>query len=270
MPLIVLTYPGHFLLSALTIKSYLKYHTPTEIIVVADDVSSQAWPTYIKDCEQLYKTQVIPVSNIPQAVEFGGNGWVRQQIIKLHLDQVLEFDSWFFTDGDIVFLHAVNPTDIPYSVPYFGEQTQKQNEYVANLLGIELPGIINNGQQVCVSNPAFRTMEKLTLQQLRQHIEIKHNQSIALLHQPYLNSNSICVSEWELIENFKQHIMGKELTLVKYAPHDIANTEANLNFFSHQFLTCYSTDKTFGQEWFVKQDLVVSDNIWQILSNINR
>lgn len=270
MPLVILTYPGHYLLTALTIQSYLKYHPSTEVIVVADDVSNQAWSTYISDCKQLYKTQVIPVSTMPEAVEFSGTGWVRQQIIKLHLDQILDLDNWFFTDGDIVFLHSVDPTDIPYSVPYFGEQTQKQNEYVSDLLGIVSVGVTKNGQQVCVSNPAFRTMERLILQQLRQHIKLKHNQTITELHQPYLSSNSIGVSEWELIENFKQHVLGKELKLVKYAPHDVANVDADLNFFSHQFLTCYSTDQVFGRNWFAERGITVSDEIWKILLNISR
>lgn len=270
MPLVILTYPGHYLLTALTIQSYLKYHQPAKIIVVADDISHQAWPTYITDCKQLYKTQLIPTSSIPEAVKFSGTGWVRQQIIKLHLDQILDLDNWFFTDGDIVFLHTVNPMDIPYSIPYFGEQTQKQNEYVSELLVSNSVGVTKNGQQVCVSNPAFRTMERSTLQQLREYIKIKHNQTIAELHQPYLSSNSIGVSEWELIENFKQHILGIELNLIKYAPHDISNANADLNFFSHQFLTCYSTDYGFGQDWFAEQGVTVSDEIWQILSNISR
>ena len=270
---VILTYPGHYLLTALTIKSYLKYHNTTDFIVVADDISQQAWPTYINDCQELYSSlttsvKIIPASTIPEAHEFSGIGWVRQQIIKLHLDQIIDQDTWFFTDGDIVFLHTVDPTEIPYSVPYYNDTTRQQNEYVKLLLGQDST-IQVDGQQVCVSNPAFRTMEKTVLQQLRAHVEQLHQTSLVKIHQQFL-SNSMGVSEWELIENFKQHVLGKQLKLIKYAPHDISDINADLNFFTHQFLTCYNADKDFGREWFADQSIDVSDKVWQILSNINR
>jgi hypothetical protein len=253
MPLVVLTYPGHFLLTVLTIRSYLEYHTPTEVIIVADDLSPYAWPTYLTDCQELYWAPVIPLSQIPCTKEFN-TGWIRQQIAKLHLDQVVNADNWFFTDGDIVFLNPVDPTHTPYTVPYYNTTTQQQNEYVNRLLDINT-GIRVNGEQVCVSNPPFRTMHATVLKQLRNYVGEK------------LNQTGPGMSEWELIENFRQHVLGQSLNLVKYAPHSLNDSAADLNYFDHQFLTCYGTDKDLGRDFF---DFSISDRIWQILSNINR
>lgn len=253
LPLVVLTYPGHFLLTVLTIRSYLEYHSPTEVVVVADDLSPHAWPTYLKDCQDLYWCPVIPVSQIPHTQEFN-TGWIRQQIAKLHLDQVVDADAWFFTDGDIVFLNPADPTHTPYTVPYYNTTTQQQNEYVNQLLEIDA-GIQVDGKQVCVSNPPFRTMQATVLKQLRNYVGKK------------LNQTGPGMSEWELIENFRQQVLGQQLNLVKYAPHSLGDTTADLDYFDYQFLTCYGTDKDLGRDFF---DFLISDRIWQILSNINR
>lgn len=255
MPLVVLTYPGHFLLTALTIRSYLEYHTPTDVIIVADDLSPYAWDSYLKDCQDLYWATVIPLSQITETIKHN-NGWIRQQIAKLHLDQIIKADSWFFTDGDIVFLHPVDTTHIPYSVPYYGNTTQQQNEYVESM---GVPSKIQvDDQQVCVSNPPFRTMEAATLKELRNYSGDR------------LNITGPGMSEWELIENFKQKIQHKELNLVRYAPHQLNDSTADLKYFKHQFLTCYSTDKELSREWFASQGVHTTDRLWQILSNIKR
>lgn len=272
MPLVVLTYPGHFLLTVLTIKSYLKYHTPTEIIVVVDDISNYAWPSYLTDCQEFYSNFGLTVtirssSSILPLVQQFNHGWIRQQLIKLHLDLIIEPTHWFFTDGDIIFLHSVDPSEIPYSLPV---PWDGQNNYVRAVLGIEQAGIFVNGTQVCVTDPSFRTMDKQTLIDLRNHVEQVHQKSISEIHLNYENTSLMDVTEWELLESFKLYVQGRNPNLVRYAPHSLTNPPDNLNFFTHQFLTCYNADKDFGRDWFSDQGVLVSDRIWQILSNINR
>jgi hypothetical protein len=210
---------------------------------------------------------------MPEAGQFTSNGWLRQQIIKLHLDQILNLDHWFFTDGDIVFLHTVDPEHTPYSTPEYTEVNYFLDQYIKLFLRIT-PGIYVNSQQVCVSNPAFRTMERMVLEQLRQHVLSQHGQSLAELHLPYLKSNIMGVSEWELIGNFQHHILGEQLILTKYAPHDIQTALTtpgyNLNHFSHQCLTHYGTDKDLGKECFANYNIDISDNMWDTLSKISK
>jgi len=272
MPLVVLTYPGHFLLTILTIKSYLKYHTPTEIIVVVDDISNQAWPSYLTDCQEFYNNfeltvTIRPSSSILPIIQQFNSGWIRQQLIKLHLDLIIEPTHWFFTDGDIIFLHSVDPNELPYSLPL---PVEGQNNYIRAVLGIEQVGIFVNGIQVCVNDPAFRAMDKQTLIDLRNYVEQVHQKSISEVHFNYRKTSSIVVTEWELLESFKLYVQGHNPNLVRYAPHNLMNLPGNLNFFTHQFLTCYNTDQDFSRAWFSDQGITVSDNLWEILSNIKR
>lgn len=276
MPLVVLTYPGHFLLTALTIRSYLEHHTPTEIIVVADDLSPYAWPTYLKDCQDLYWAPVIPVSQIPAAKEFG-NGWIRQQIAKLHLDQILDVDTWFFTDGDVEYCCTAPINTIPYVITRGGPMQDQQNNYVAKMLGIASPvGIYaehphmnwdptTQRHQVCVSNPPFRTMTSSTLRQLRNHIETLHNTGIIELHQKL---NSECsVSEWELIASFQLHVLKEDIPVVYYPTVPIRDDRGSPFDYC---ATCYDTDKAYDRDWWKSKGVGVSDRIWQEVVNISK
>lgn len=271
MPLVVLTYPGHFLLTALTIRSYLEYHSSTEVIVVADDLSSHAWPTYLNDCQNLYWAPVIPVSQISTAKQFN-NGWIRQQIAKLYMDQVIDADTWFFTDGDVEYRCTAPVNSIPFTITRTGTLRPQQNAYVARLLGIDNAGIYTEHpdmdwepgtrrHQVCVSNPPFRTMSAVTLQQLRQHIE-QQGLSVADVH---LTVDNLAVSEWELIANFQLHVLKQDIPLVYYPTVAIdSNQTSTVDYCA----TCYETDQAYSREWWQSKGITISDRIWQQVINI--
>ena len=274
MPLVVLTYPGHFFFTTLTIRSFLKYHaTPDQIYIVADDLSPHAWPDYVGDCQQHYHefgACVIGASRLETLQAYNKNGWIRQQIIKLCLDQLVNFETCFYTDGDIIFLNAVDPDCVPYSEPGQGNIGQLNQSYVSAMLDIANPGISVNNKSICVSNPAFRTLESRVLQQLRQAVETKTQQKFDLTHVNYQTQDTSSVSEWELIENFKLHKLGRHPNLVKYAPHDYTAVSQPLTFFKHQFLTCYGTDQTIGANWFASQGVTDLDRYWNKIEKISR
>lgn len=257
-PLVVLTYPDHFLLTALTIQSYLKHHTPSSITVIADDLSDRAWPNYIKNCEQQYNCSVVPVSTITSAVPFSNNSWIRQQIVKLHLDQVLTDDVWFFTDGDVEYCFPVPYNTVPYSIVRVDQERSSHNDYVTMMLGIDTPGIYaqhpdidwrpDNRDQVCVSNPPFRTMQAHTLQLLRAHVEQQHQKSMIQIHQKL----ACLMSEWELIANFQTHVLKQNIDLV-YCPTLPMNT--NMVSQSNYCKTCYHGDSEFNAEWWHQKEI---------------
>ena len=273
MPLVVLTYPGHFLLTVLTIRSYLEYHTPTEVVVIADDLSPHAWDSYLKDCQDMYWAPVIPVSQIAEAKKFN-SGWIRQQIVKLYLDQLLAYNTWFFTDGDVEYCAPAPTNVIPFTITRTGTLRPQQNAYVAQLLGIDSAGIYTEHpdmdwepgtrrHQVCVSNPPFRTMSSTTLQQLRQHIE-QQGQSAADSHSTV---DHLAVSEWELIANFQLNVLKQDIPLVYYPTVAIDSGQTSPVDYC---ATCYDADSAYSQEWWKSKGIMVSDRIWQILSKISK
>jgi len=262
MPLVVLTYPGHFLLTSLTIQSYLKFHAPTSITVIVDDLSDLAWPGYLNDCQQQYGCKIIPVSTIEPAQAFQNNHWVRQQIVKLHLDQILPCDHWFFTDGDVEYYFPVPHDATPYVITRGGPVQVNQNAYVTYLLDINNPGIYaehkdmdwdpgTNRYQVCVSNPPFRTMQAKTLHSLRAYIEQLHGQTVIQLHQ---RTNHL-VSEWELIANFQTHVLNENINLVYYPTVPMDKTQITCPNQPDYCATCYQGDQEFDSSWWQQKGI---------------
>jgi hypothetical protein len=284
-PLVVLTYPGHFLLTALTLKSYCQYHTPGTIVVLVDDTSPWAWPGYVNDCQQLYQIQIKTTSQLKLVQAFQNNPWVRQQIIKLHLDQVVEFDRWFFSDGDMTYNFAIPENITPFTVTSGGLVQEQQNRYVFSVLklaqaGIEATFDRGNGpetKQVCVSNPPFRFMQAKTLQHLRQHVEQLHGKRFCEVHEVIMNhdrrSNNpvFSISEWELIANFQRHVQNNELNLQYYPTYNLGDSMGILAPNQPDYVhTCFNSDKDFGQTWFESQGITIEPRIWDYLSKINK
>jgi len=260
-PLVVLTYPGHFLLTALTIRSYFQHHISVPVTVIADDLSDFAWSSYIADCEQLYKCTVIPVSQIASAARFKA-GWIRQQIVKLYLDQVLPYDSWFFSDGDVEY-HFAAPTDaIPYVIRSESTPNQ-QNQYTKDLLKVDHVKIDSRWD---VSNPPFRTMQANTLRQLRQHVESVHNISFDQLHAS-VGGN---MSEWALIANFQLTVLNQSVPLVYYPTVTIGQPVTLIPGQPDYCATCYVTDSAFGQAWWQEKQIDTDDRIWEYIVNISK
>lgn len=269
-PLVVLTYPGHMLLTWLTIKSYFRHNENCPVIVVLDNLGSNVWSTYIEDCIRLYSPlsdsiSFILASDIGPAAEFKKNNWVRQQIIKLHLDLVIKNKFWLFTDGDIEYCHLVPENKIPFTLVTEGTETQAlQNSYVKTALNITDVGIrlMPKGQQICVSNPPWRWMSTSILKQLRSHIEQIQDQSVTQFH---LKHQHLLVSEWELLANFEQNVLNRPLDLILYPTWPIESTPTITSYYCK---TCYCTDSGLGREWFTHKGIAVSDSLWQTISSI--
>ena len=278
-PLVVLTYPGHFLLTALTIQTYFQHNPIVPVIVIVDDLSDHCWPNYIKDCENFYQCELILMSAIAITRQFN-TGWIRQQIAKLYLDQILPYDTWFFTDGDVGYYHPAPQDVIPYVITRGGPAQEKQNAYVSKSLGIDNAGIWAEHEhmdwepgtyrhQVCVSNPPFRTMKTHTLQQLRYHIEKLHKKTIEELHISVIGLNNLdySISEWELIANFQIHVLKEIIPLVYYPtiPMD------DINGSPYNYCrTCYTSDSAFNKDWWKEKNIHVDDSIWYSILNISK
>lgn len=295
MPLVVLTYPGHFLLTYMTIQSFLRHNACVCITVIVDDLSRYCWPNYVAQCRDFYKTlatqvSVVSVSQLPEARAYNqpSNGWLRQQIVKLHLDKLVDYPVWFFTDGDMQFHFPVPVDSVPYTITNRTDDIRpRQNLYVAKMLGITNPGIVTQHPHmdwapdrrapVCVSNPPFRTMLASTLQKLRQHIQDLRGQDLVQAHTwlyddvhtaggdaPFIES------EWELIENFRVHVLGEDIKLIYYPTVPWASRAINLEKDFEFCTTCFASDAQLGRSWFEQQDISISDTVWQQLEQISK
>ena len=279
-PLVVLTYPGHFLLTALTIKSYTNFHNPHAIYVLVDDTSEKSWPEYFTDCQNFYKNcTVISTKTMPVVKAFAKNSWIRQQFIKLYLDQILDLEQWFFSDGDIEFVAVAPPNIIPYSI--IGESNTQfiHNAFVSKLLNLDQVGIFathpsidwtdTNTAQVCVSNPPFRTMNKETLIALRKYIFDTHQKDLVDFYLDIqAGGQHLLMSEWELLANFEKHILKQDPDLVHYPTYFIDNPPKDLPVNLNYCLTCYVTDSGFERGWWQHKQIDVDNRIWNHILEI--
>ena len=163
----------------------------------------------------------------------------------------------------------------------------RQNLFVSKLLNISNPGIFtqhphmnwapNCRAQVCVSNPPFRTMQAKTLQNLRQYLKDLRGHNFVQAHSwmyEGVNTNGgnapFIESEWELIENFRTHVLGEDINLIYYPTVPWSNNN-NYNSPNQVFCTtCFSSDAQLGRSWFKQQNIVVSDQIWKQLEQIKK
>lgn len=288
--IVVLTFPGHFLLTKLTIES-LKIWFPhcKTLTVVADDVTVNQsryrsdpnrqdipWSQYIRDCEKFYQCTVIPSSShVCSSLHYG---WVRQQMLKLHLDQIVKFQTWFFTDGDVIFKCAVHKDIVPYTLvdvkgvalstrdPEPGEITMQQSFYVTKLLGVEHAGFYNlYNRRMCLSNPPFRFMNSQDLLDLRQHVENLHHKNFLDIHRGIELDQRYSVSEWEMLEWFKFSIKQQRPDFQEWFTDHVGRPSIKPRTCKWWCETTWNIDTDWPRSWWEQQGIVCCDRIWNLL-----
>jgi hypothetical protein len=276
----VLTFPGHFFQTALCIQSLLRHYPDytNTITIIADDVQCEPWVSYISDLRDFYQDrfEVIETSTlckIPDCVA----GWWRQQLIKLTLDQILPGHEWFVVDGDVIFRSRCEVADrVPISRRY--DPASRWNQmcvnYVRGVLGTD-QGVLHDQDQPVVTSPVpFRCLDRDLLQCLRGHVESRFSSHFVDLHLGWFQDQTIVadidpptqwvMSEWELIECFRQMVQGQRLPY-----HDLGSgfqIDADLEKIRDEhgiFLHSYKRDAVIGPSWFRDQGLAVPDPIWQ-------
>ena len=190
------------------------------------------------------------------------------------MDQILPYDTWFFTDGDVEFHYPAPQNVIPYVITRGGQLQNDQNNYIADLLDIPNPGVWaehphmnwdpgTRRHQVCVSSPPFRTMQAETLIKLRLHIEKIHN---APLSQLLINADH-SLSEWELLASFQNTVLEQNIPTVYYPTNPIGEVnKGNIQYCS----TCYTTDSAFDRDWWKEKNIVVNDRLWNNVVDISK
>lgn len=208
---VILSYPAHLLQSALTIRSIRRFHPEIDrCIVVIDNWSNLAWPDYVNDAREFYTglgAETICATDLDFLAETW-NPWVRQQSIKLYLDQLIPTESWLFLDGDCVLLEPW-PVGVRsmHRVP-FGQLSEWFNQYVSWMLQVpNWQGLKDSeGRYTTSSAPPVRDMNSGDLEELRKYIFQIHQEEVWQIHQRRQTDTEFVPSEWELIDCFDMEI----------------------------------------------------------------
>lgn len=230
------------------------------MLIIADDFSDLAWPTYVHDCQSTYGE---PFRALSDWSEYGKISipWVRQQTVKLYLDVITGWDQFFFSDGDIVFDCHIPEDTVPYNYVEIdhNEQELAQPKYVSYMLELPFKNIMVNGRPVITSNAAFRDIRSSWLSRLRSYVFDVKQDTLLNIHKDIKDYRG--VSEWELLEFFKINVMGLTPVLSTYYCQMLGES-AQIN--DAKFLTCWCSDRAFGPSWWNSHG-IATDDIWDLL-----
>lgn len=276
----VLTFPGHFFQTAASIQSLLQHYPDysDQITIIADDVQCAPWTEYLQDLRRYLNDRyhVVPVSTL-SGISDCVAGWWRQQLVKLTLDRILDGNTWFVVDGDVIFRSRCEVQGrVPISRRYDATSRWSQMcvNYVKGVLGTD-QGIMQDQDQPVITSPVpFRCLSSDLLQSLRSHVESRFGGDFVNLHLQWFRDQTIVadidpptqwvMSEWELIECFRQMVQGQQLPYVELGSGYAIDVDLRIiNEGNGVFVHSYLRDTAIGSQWFEDQGLDVDHDIWQ-------
>lgn len=279
---VIISFPGHFFMTGLCIKSLIEFYPDIEhFTIVYDDLGPWSWSgldqdyrDYANDISQSLAVTLVPFSNWGKQLARISAGWWRQQCVKMSLDQCVEGDSWFVTDGDIVFESRIEIIDIVPVHCLFSAQDpwcKMAENYTDYMLGLEHCRIKDFAGRHCItSSIPFRYVDQELLRSLRQRVEHVHHTDFVTLHADLLDrneivawdasANSMVLHEWDLIEAWRAHHRPDvaKLREIGSGYHVFANVAAGHQTYRHASLR----DQQIGRAWFEYRGLSVPDELW--------
>lgn len=263
---VVITYPAHFYQTELTLRS-IRTHLPTvdQLIVLVDDGRQLSWPGYAQLCQNTYQPYLVNMMSaaaLPVSQKFYRYPWVRQQMLKLYLDQIIDCSEWILIDGDVRLLQTPpelvrfcnrlqyqgRPLDQGDPVP--GEKSSQTVFYVRHVFQDQYLGFYDHeGSYITASHPPVHDMTADLLQSLRGHVESLHGNFMDL-HLKIAQDDRFSMSEWELIEWYHQHYLGGS---------------GDWYFDQSWYETTWLSDRELGVDWFRQRGLEIDPVIWSQL-----
>lgn len=229
---VVTTFPGYFFSTALCIESIKQYVPNVGIDLIIDDFELDQWPDYVQDCKTYIQSQFADVdiqfyqfSQIPTVDRARAGGWFRQQLIKLHLDQIVDTDYWLVIDADVVLKDFPDTNTIP-SLPHPPDPISIGNRlYVKHMLDTEITWLTAETETefLCVSGIPIRYLSRDLLVSLRSRVEQIHNQNFLEMHLDLIaqqqlvafdpSAATMVMSEFQLIEYYRNRCYWQPLPL---------------------------------------------------------
>lgn len=274
--IVITTFPGYFFTTVLCIRSIRQYFPNLPIDIVVDDINIDSWPSYVDDVKQQLIQEFpdlnfVQFSQIPILSSNDFNymlisGWFRQQLVKLHLDQLVTDNTWLVVDSDVIFhelpeIETVSIHDYPDTVNKINDGNRR---YAGYMLGTDTPFVGPEKEHWEVSDVPYRVLTRDLLVSLRTHVEQQHLTNFLNLHNSLIFSKKIdahgdnmTMSEFHLIEVFRNQYCPNQIQMIGKYPRS-------------NFLHSNVKDWTRSPDWFESQNITVPDNIWNLLQIIRK
>jgi len=278
LPLIVFTYSEHFHITKLAIKQAKEHLSPSEIIVLYDDLQDYRWVRLGDELRNdLLVEYGIVVSCIPQsAVEITqtqNNGWIRQQYVKLNLHKILPHQSWIVLDGDSIILNKIDPSRYCYINPAAGhpEATRFFCDYA---LDLDHQTIQFEGMSISFSVGPIKHITRKTLIGIEKRIAELHGTSIDKVFDSFTlkknQSRYVGFSEFNLI-GFYENIISNESLPLSRIRIKVAHREEFISLLNQNDLELLVFSVNQGRDdlprrWYEDQGIKINENIWKSLN----
>ena len=267
---VVLTYPGHFLQTYLSLQSLHKTHPECQrITILVDDWSDLVWPEYQQHCTSFYGdlvTDFVFAKSYLCYARLRDQPWIRQQVFKLTLDTILpRVSQVFWLDGDIVLYQHLPFGSTPFSVTSWSAVSQGHRQYVYDATGLTVPNYDtelvsgSSGTLVCLSNPPIRDIDLDHVRGVRNLIEQRHGDLINW-HAKFFSIYDHAPSEWELLACYQDQCLTQPLNLVHWPTQDLQEPVHA----DSKCATSWVCDRQLDTQWW-SQQAVDWSRWWQVL-----
>jgi hypothetical protein len=234
---VVTTFPGYFFSTVLCLQSVEKFVSGIAVDIIIDDFGLDQWPDYVSESKKYIQSQCPNLdinfymfSQIPNVDQARAGGWFRQQLIKLHLDQILDTDHWLLIDADVILKDYPDTTTVPILPALSGVIEHGNRHYVKYMLNTNQPWLDQESETefICASGIPIRYLSRDLLTSLRSAVEQVHKRNFLELHLDLISQQSIVaydpnaakmiMSEFQLIEYFRNQCYWQPLPLRRGAP----------------------------------------------------
>jgi hypothetical protein len=202
-------------------------------------------------------------------------GWWRQQLIKTNIDRLIDGDTWFVVDGDVIFDETVNINNVtPIAVRGDAHDPMSQmiDRYVDRVLGQENSRVTHEGQYCITSVIPFRILDREQLQSMRNHVEQQISTDFLSWHIDMMAAGEIVgfvpegdrmvMHEWELIEAWN-HLHRPGQYIIEPGGngyHTYTHTSDLMS--GRRFRHSSMRDAEVGRSWIENQSIAVTDKLW--------
>jgi len=250
MKLVVLTYPYHYHITQLAINQAKKHFPNIDLTyIIWDDTHKfkPSMPLYecMKDCVQISWSRL----NL-KAV-----GWAGQQIIKLHLDTVINEKEFIILDGDLIINQDLDPKNVLYS----GVLPRQHGAYdhLSEVLGLGVYSF-NTCPFMFVEARWLKEIRELCLLHSHMTLEEKLTQSA--------NQNGFL--DWNIIAQYQLRCLKSTKKIEYFHRSPMSAKQLEMSFNDTQNFVLNGPDN-FSIEFLESKNITVDRNLMRQLNYIH-
>lgn len=217
MNFVFITYPYHYHITLAAIKRVVKLYPACKIVVMFDDLHYvnklfDFLEAFVYDAP---KVEVIPFSSIDAATKVE-LGWNRQQLVKLNLHKVLDFDTWMCIDGDTLLQEKLSTDKWYINVHDAVCPWNHHYNFVNYALDLNYQKIKFKEHTLnSVSGMPIKNMNKTVLEGLESYVQKLHGVDILSLSNCFTLKKNVNryfeMTEWDMIGFYEVFILKNHL-----------------------------------------------------------